>query len=97
MLSALHISLGIYLKFFVILDDECHLIDIKFAGELALRNKTIGKAEFDKYIFMHVQSNLLNSIIADCFEKIAILQDTVGIKVLHEPERAEDILKIYKP
>ena len=45
---------------------------------------------------MHVQSNLLNSIIADCFEKIALLQDTVGIKVLREPKRAEDILKIYK-
>ena len=44
---------------------------------------------------MNVQSNLLNRIIADCFEKITLLQDTVGIKVLREPERAEDILKIY--
>ena len=69
-MPALQISLTIYLKFFVMLEDECHLIDIKLAGELALRNKTIGKAEFDKYIFLHVLSNLLNSIIADCFEKM---------------------------
>ncbi|XP_065682055.1 uncharacterized protein LOC124811292 [Hydra vulgaris] len=53
---ALHISLGIYLKFFVMLEDECHLVDIKLAGELALRNKIIGKTEFEKYITMHVKS-----------------------------------------
>ncbi|XP_065654452.1 uncharacterized protein LOC136081094 [Hydra vulgaris] len=79
------------------LEDECHLIDIKLAGELALSNKTIDKAEFDKFISVHVQSSLLNSIITDCLEKIALLQDTVGIQVLRDPERAEDILKIYKP
>ena len=99
-MPALHfsgISLGIYLKFFIMLEDECHLIDIKLAGELALRNKNIGKAKFDKFISMHVQSSLLNSVIRDCLEKIALLQDTVGIKVLCDPERAEDILKIYQP
>ena len=47
-MPALHASLDIYLKLFVMLEDECHLIDIKLAGEFALRNKTIGKAEFDK-------------------------------------------------
>ncbi|XP_065656336.1 uncharacterized protein LOC136081893 [Hydra vulgaris] len=94
---ALHISLGIFLKFFIMLEDECQLIDIKLAGELALSSKTIDKAEFDKFISMHVQSSLLNSVITDCIEKIALLQDTVGIQVLRNPERAEDILKIYKP
>ena len=86
-MPALHISLGIYLKFFIMLEDKCHLIDIKLAGELALRNKNIGKAESDKFISMHVQSSLLNSVITDCLEKIALLQATFGIKVLRDPER----------
>ncbi|XP_065675447.1 uncharacterized protein LOC136091667 [Hydra vulgaris] len=67
---ALHISLGIFLKFFIMLEDECHLIHIKLAGELALSNKTIDKAEFDKFISMHVQSSLLNSVITDVLKKL---------------------------
>ncbi|XP_065665062.1 uncharacterized protein LOC105850185 isoform X2 [Hydra vulgaris] len=94
---ALHISLGTYLKFFNMFEDECHLLDIKLAGELALKNNTIGKDDFDKYINMHIQSNLIKSVIEDCDNKITLLQDTISLKVLCEPDRTEEIRKVYAP
>ena len=77
--------------------DECHLIDIKLAGELALKNNIIGKADFDKYVSMHIQSNLVKSVIEDCDNKIALLQDTISVKVLCEPDKTEEIRNIYTP
>ena len=46
-------------------EDECYLIDIKLAGELTLKNNIIGKADFDKYVNMHIQTNLVKSVIED--------------------------------
>ncbi|XP_065646002.1 uncharacterized protein LOC136076632 isoform X1 [Hydra vulgaris] len=94
---ALHISLGTYLKFFNMFEDECHLIDIKLAGELALKNNIIGKADFDKYVNMHLQSNLVKSVIEDCDNKIALLQDTISLKVICEPDKTVEIRNIYTP
>ncbi|XP_065672288.1 uncharacterized protein LOC124815234 [Hydra vulgaris] len=94
---ALHISLGTYLKFFNMFEDECHLIDIKLAGELALKNNIIGKADFDKYVNMHVQSNFVKCVIEDCDNKIALLQDTISLKVICEPDKTEEIRNIYTP
>ncbi|XP_065669741.1 uncharacterized protein LOC136088822 isoform X2 [Hydra vulgaris] len=95
-IPALHISLGTYLKFFNF-EDECHLIDIKLAGELALQNNTIGRDDFDKYVNMHIQSNVIKSIIDDCDNKITLLQETILVKVLCEPDKTEEIKKVYVP
>ncbi|XP_065645981.1 uncharacterized protein LOC136076620 isoform X1 [Hydra vulgaris] len=78
-------------------EDECHLIDIKLAGELALKNKIIGKADFDKYVNMHLQSNLVKSVIEDCDNKIALLQDTISLKVICEADKTVEIRNIYTP
>ncbi|XP_065640359.1 uncharacterized protein LOC124815901 isoform X2 [Hydra vulgaris] len=94
---ALHISLGTYLKFFKIFEDECHLIDIKIAIELALKDNMIGKVDFDKYVNMHIQSNLVKSVIEDCDNKIALLQDTISVKVLCEPDKTEEIRNLFTP
>ncbi|XP_065647795.1 uncharacterized protein LOC136077113 [Hydra vulgaris] len=122
---ALHISLGTYLKFFNMFEDECHLIDMlgcctcftyifgylfkvfqhvrrrmpfnRYDGELALKNNIIGKADFDKYVNMHVQSNLVKCVIEDCDNKIALLQDTISLKVICEPDKTEEIRNIYTP
>ncbi|XP_065648523.1 uncharacterized protein LOC136077972 [Hydra vulgaris] len=90
---AIHISLGTYLKFFNMFEDECHLIDIKLAGELSLQSNTIGRDDFDKYVNMHIQSNLLKSIIDDCDNKITHLQETISC----EPDKTEEIKKVYGP
>ncbi|XP_065671101.1 uncharacterized protein LOC136089233 [Hydra vulgaris] len=96
-LNSLHVSLGTYLKFFNMFKEECHLIDIKLAGELALKNNIIGKADFGKYVNMHVQSNLVKCVIEDCDNKIALLQDTISLKVICEPDKTEEIRNMYTP
>nr|XP_047130375.1 uncharacterized protein LOC124810137 isoform X2 [Hydra vulgaris] len=96
-LPALHISLGTYLYFFNMFKDKCHLIDIKLVGELAFKDNMIGKADFDKYVNMHIESNLVKSIIEDCDNKIALLQDTISVKVLCEPDKTGEIRNLYTP
>ncbi|XP_065658417.1 uncharacterized protein LOC136082931 [Hydra vulgaris] len=54
-IPSLHISLGIYLKFFNMLEDGCHLIDIKIAAKMCLKNKTVNNKSFDEYIALQLK------------------------------------------
>ena len=48
-LPALHISLGTYLKFLIywkmknLLEDECHILDLKLIGELTIKNENLNQ------------------------------------------------------
>lgn len=49
-LPGLHISLGLFLRFFNLLEDACHQLDIKIAYQAAQGSKSIGSVDFQNYI-----------------------------------------------
>ena len=51
-MSGLHISLylNLYLKFLNLLEDECHGLDIKIAGKMAIREQAMEEKDFNKFI-----------------------------------------------
>ncbi|XP_065641798.1 uncharacterized protein LOC124811793 isoform X2 [Hydra vulgaris] len=54
-IPSLHISLGIYLKFFNMLEDGCHLLDVKIAAKMCMTNQTVNNRNFDEYIALQLK------------------------------------------
>ena len=49
-LPGLHISLGVFHKFFKMLEDECYVLDIKIAEKLAEKEERAGNENFQSFI-----------------------------------------------
>ena len=49
-LPGLHISLGVFHKFFKMLEDECSVLDIKIAEKLAEKEERTGNENFQSFI-----------------------------------------------
>ena len=49
-LPGLHISLGVFHKFFKMLKDECYALDIKIAEKLAEKEERAGNENFQSFI-----------------------------------------------
>nr|XP_047129350.1 uncharacterized protein LOC124809337 [Hydra vulgaris] len=95
-IPALHITLGIFLKFFNLLEKESHLLDIKLAGVLAIHDKRIDLSEYDDYVEKQVEIFQLKYSIEDINNKILLIQDACVIEVIHNPENSENIKVMYK-
>ena len=85
------------MKFFNLLEDTCHQIDVKIAGHLALQNKTIDKSAFDEYISQQREIRQLEYIISDLSEKIDLVHDAIATNLIRTPEKEEDIRNMYTP
>lgn len=96
-IPALHISLGCYLKFFNMLEFESHLLDVKIAGELGLRNKTLNQKEYNDFIRSQKQIRELELRAQDIHETIELMTTAVHSYVLKDPENEANILKIFAP
>ena len=49
-LPGLHISLGVFHKFFKMLEDECYVLDTKIAEKLAEKEERAGNENFQSFI-----------------------------------------------
>ena len=96
-LPALHISLGTFLKFFNMLEFRCHLLDIKIAGELAIRNKSLNREEFDKFVKSKSEIRDLEFQAEDLHNKIELVHSAIYNRVTNEPEKEDEIRHIYEP
>ncbi|XP_047127237.1 uncharacterized protein LOC124808269 isoform X1 [Hydra vulgaris] len=94
-IPALHISLGIFLKFFKILEVECHLLDIKLAGFLAINDKHLESSEFDKYVEKQAEIHQLEYDVDDINTKILLIQDTIVVEVFRSPKNTEYLQLMY--
>nr|XP_047131748.1 uncharacterized protein LOC124810629 isoform X2 [Hydra vulgaris] len=96
-ISLLHISLGIYLKFFNMLEDGCHLIDIKIAAKMCLKNQTVNNKSFDEYIVIQLRIYEKEKAISEYCEKITLIHEAMSIQVLRSPENKEYLYEIFHP
>ena len=46
----LHISLDCYLKFFSMLENDCHHLDLKIAGKIAIKNHDLEEKDFKYFV-----------------------------------------------
>ncbi|XP_047136315.1 uncharacterized protein LOC105850584 [Hydra vulgaris] len=97
-IPALHISLGTYLKFFNMLEDSCHTIDVKIAGRMAVNNQTLEDCEeFNKYIEKQRQIKQLQISIPDLENKTRIITEALETHILSNPENEEYIKLVFEP
>ncbi|XP_047124751.2 uncharacterized protein LOC105844462 [Hydra vulgaris] len=97
-IPALHISLGTYLKFFNMLEDSCHTIDVKIAGRMAVNNQTLEDCEeFNKYIEKQRQIKQLQISIQDLENKTRIITEALETHILYNPENEEYIKLVFEP
>ncbi|XP_047138533.1 uncharacterized protein LOC124814664 isoform X2 [Hydra vulgaris] len=93
----LHILLGTYLKFFNMLENSCHTIDVKIACRMAVNNQTLDCEEFNKYIEKQCQIKQLQISIQDIEDKICIITEALETHILANPENEEYIKLVFKP
>lgn len=79
------------------LEDSCHLFDIKIAASHAISNKIIKHSEFDLYVEKQIQIRRLEYVVEDCDEKINLIQDAIASNLIRNPENEEHIRTIYEP
>ncbi|XP_047133795.2 uncharacterized protein LOC124811881 [Hydra vulgaris] len=91
----LHISFGIYLKNFNMLEDSCHIIDIKIAAKMCLKNQTVNNKSFDEYLALQLKIYEQEKVIAEYCEKITLIHDAMTIQVLCSPENGEYLYEVF--
>nr|XP_047123398.1 uncharacterized protein LOC124806476 isoform X2 [Hydra vulgaris] len=96
-IPSLHISLGIYLKFFNMLEDGCHLLDVKIAAKMCMTNQTVNNRNFDEYIALQLKIYEGEKVINEYCEKITLIHEAMAIHVLPSPENKEIICEIFQP
>ncbi|XP_057301562.1 uncharacterized protein LOC130656936 isoform X2 [Hydractinia symbiolongicarpus] len=95
-LPGLHISLGCFLKFFTMFEDKCHSVDIALATKMANANQKTQEEEFNKFIALTSEIDLLEKNIEDCDEKIQLINDTIIAAVMRDPNNEDKIKNMYQ-
>lgn len=96
-IPVLHISLGTYLKFFRLLEQQCHILDFKLAGTSAILNKKISEEEYNKIENRRIELINLEKQIEDTEETIHLISNAVEIEILKSETPYEEIVNIYEP
>lgn len=86
----LHISLGTYLNFFNLLEDEAHQLDLKIAEK---------KGELINSVFSNIRTQIKNLCVSieDKEQKIGLVRDAVANAILLHPENEQEIKDVYQP
>ena len=79
------------------LEFRCHLLDIKIAGELAIKNESLNREEFDKFIKSKSEIRDLEFQAEDLHNKIELVRSAIYSNITKEPEKGEEIRNIYEP
>ena len=96
-MPALHISLGTYLKLFNMMEKDCLMLDIKLAGQKALKNNTMTAEEYEKHVEAYKKVIELKSSIEELEETINLVTEAVALNVMKQPENEDFIHATYQP
>lgn len=96
-LSSLHISLGVYLKIFNMLENACHDLDLLLAANIATSNKTIQLEEFDHYVEVRRKVLELEKAVGHIDDQIVLVNDTLATAVINDPIKEVEIHQAYNP
>lgn len=86
-MPALHITLGIYLKFFRLLESACKVLDIKYnapkENENDLPAVCIDIGELERNIEVNHKT-------------IDMIHETAALSISKDPEREEEIMTVFR-
>ena len=94
-LPGLHISLGVFHKFFKMLEDECSVLDIKIAEKLAEKEEGAGNKYFQSFIESVEKMSRVETSIAKLNDEIQFLNDAIHIQILNNPENEMMLRNFY--
>ena len=94
-LPGLHISLGVFHKFFKMLEDECSVLDIKIAGKLAEKEVGAGNGNFQNFIELVEKMSRVETSIAKLNDEIQFLNDAIHVQILNNPENEMLLRNLY--
>ena len=95
-LPGLYISLGVFHKFFKMLEDECSVLDIKIAGKLAEKEVRAGNGNFQSFIELVEKMSRVETSIAKLNDEIQFLNNAIHAQILNNPEN-EMLLRNFIP
>lgn len=93
-LPALHISLGVYLKFFNLLEKHCQILDLKIAAN---ENMSSGEEVEEKLINAYNSINDFDEKIEEYEATIELIQEAMAIELSKENSTEDEIIAIYQP
>ena len=91
----LHISLGVFHKFFKMLEDECSVLDIKIAEKLAEKEEGAGNENFQSFIELVEKMSRVETSIAKLNDEIQFLNDAIHVQILNNPENERLLRNLY--
>ena len=91
----LHISLGVFHKFFKMLEDECSVLDIKIAEKLAEKEEGAGNENFQSFIELVEKMSRVETSIAKLNDEIQFLNDAIHVQILNNPENEMLLRNLY--
>lgn len=77
-------------------EDKCHSVDIALATKMANANQKTQEEEFNKFIALTSEIDLLEKNIEDCDEKIQLINDTIIAAVMRDPNNEDKIKNMYQ-
>ena len=94
-LPGLHISLGVFHKFFKMLEDEWSVLDIKIAEKLAEKEEGAGNENFQSFIELVEKMSRVETSIAKLNDEIQFLNDAIHVQILNNPENERLLRNLY--
>ena len=94
-LPGLHISLGVFHKFFKMLEDECSVLDIKIAEKLAEKEEGTGNENFQSFIESVEKMSRVKTSIAKLSDEIRFLNDAIHVQILNNPDNEMLLRNLY--
>lgn len=79
------------------LEFECHLLDIKIACEIGMKNQTINQEDFDKFVEVQSKIKECELKVEDLHNKIELVRSAIDNHIINEPEKEEEIKSVYEP
>ena len=94
-LPGLHISLGVFHKFFKMLEDKCSVLDIKIAEKLTEKEKGAGNQNFEGFIESVEKMSRVETSITRLNDEIQFLNDAIHVQILNNPENEMLLRNLY--
>ena len=85
-LPELHVSLGVFHKFFKMLEDESSVLDIKIDEKLAEKEEGAGNENLQSLIESVEKMSRFRTSIAKLNDKIQFFNDATHAQILYNPE-----------
>lgn len=95
-LPTLHISLGVFPKFFKLLERECYALDFKITAYTG-DGKGLSDVQINTIIQGHQQIVELESSIEDNLATVDLVVEAAAANVFKNPEKELEIRQIYEP